>query len=262
MNEISTNLHTQTSPTQAIEEYMGEQYIEWLNNYIPAEMESWGALVKIRTNTVKPEKIKKILLQVFLTDEAFLGGREGDPGFLRFAIANLSESDDPLAETALEILEKRRIDELAGHKVERGILQTHKREQWIRLLKALGVTEDEMDKAEPKEPTRNYIAELSEVYSTGEWQTAMGAYASQERSSVELYRAVLNLLKNNAQVSEKEIEVLSSYVNSASQHGTGSSHVLDKVVFDREAKELVWQGVSRHLEVLKDFLTGLEKYLE
>jgi pyrroloquinoline quinone (PQQ) biosynthesis protein C len=248
------------NPKQALEEYMGEQFIEWLGNYIGQEMHSWPVIAKINGAKPKPEKVKKIAMQMFLVAEAFLGSREGDPGFLRFAIANLSESDDPQAESALEILEKRRMDELIGHKLEHGIVHTQKRDQWIRLLKTLGATDEEINRAEPKEPTRNYIAELSDVLSTMEWQTAVGAFASMERSGAEMYKTLVALLKNNVPVTDKDLEVVTNLINAALQ--VGSNHILDKIVFDREAKDLVWQGVSRELEIKKEFLEGMEKYLE
>jgi len=162
----------------------------------------------------------------------------------------------------LEILEKRRADELIGHKIERGIIKTTRREKWARLLKAMGITEEEMDRAEPKEATRNYIAELSEVYSTSEWQTAIAAFAANELSIIEEYKAFLELLKKNLTLSDKETEVLTDIIGSGMQYVASTNHVLDKVVFDREAKELVWQGVVRQLEIRHEFLNGLEKYLE
>jgi hypothetical protein len=251
-----------TDPKQALEEFIGEQFIEWLGNHVRHEFNSWPIVTKIKEAKPKPEKLKKFILQIFLVNEAFLGGREGDPGFLRFAIANLSESNDPQAENALELLEKRRSEELMGHKIERGITQTVSRQQWIRLLLPLGLTEDEIDGQEPKEPTRNYIAELSEVYSTGEWQTAIGAFAAQEICVVEEYKVILEFLKNNQQLSDKDLQVLTDRITHGSTYITASNHALDKIVFDQEAKDLVWQGVSRQMEIHKEFLNGLEKYLE
>jgi hypothetical protein len=242
------------TPKQAIEELIGEQFIEWLAQYVPREMQSWPIMQKIHEASPKPEKIRKFMLQVFLVNEAFLGAREGDPGFLRFAIANLSESDDPLAESALEILEKRRTEELMGHKMEKGILHSVSRQNWIRLLKAIGVTDEEIERSEPKELTRNYIAELSEVYSTQDWQTVVGAFAASELAVQEENKVLVEFLKKNLGVVDKDVEFLvvrQSY-----------SHILDKVAFDPPSKELVWQGVERLMEIRRDFLTGLEKYLE
>ncbi len=250
------------SPKQAVEEYIGEQFIEWLTHFIPGEMQSWPIIQKIRTSQPKPEKIKKFMLQIFLSNEAFLGSREGDPGFLRFALANLSESDDPIAESALEILEARRTEEMAGHKLEKGIIHTPSRELWFRLLKAVGLPEEEIERSEPKEYTRNYIAELSEVYSTYDWQTAIGAFASQESAVVEEYKAILELLKNNLSLSDKDLQILTDRINSAHQRISQTNHILDKVVFDPETKQLVWQGIERQMQIRKEFLEGLEKYLE
>jgi hypothetical protein len=260
LNPFYTTVMSITNPTQALEEYIGEQYIEWLMQYIPQEIESWPIIPIIKTAKPKPEKIKKFLIQIFLANESFLGSREGDPGLLRFAIANLSESNDPLAENALEILEKRRTEELQGHSIEKGIIHTPARDEWIRLLKATGATDEEIDRAEAKESTRNYIADLSEVYSTAEWQTAIGAMAAQERAIMEESKAVLALVKNNLSLSDKELHVLSE--RAAGHRLTEMTHLLDKVVFDSEAKELVWQGVVRQQEIRRDFLTGLEKYLQ
>ncbi|HEX9503453.1 MAG TPA: hypothetical protein VF974_04000 [Patescibacteria group bacterium] len=257
---MTHNVNTINTPQQALEEYMGEQFIEWLGHYIPNEMQTWPIMGKIQSAHPKPEKVRKFAIQMFLAAEAFMGSRDGDPGFLRFAIANLSESDDPQAESALEILEKRRTDELVGHKVERGIVQTAKRDLWLRLLKALEISQEEIDRAEPKEPTRNYIAELSDVFSTLEWETAVGAFAALERSIAEEYKVFMELLKHNATVTEKDLEILTNSINT-SQYVVTTSHVLDKAVFDRETKDLVWQGVTRQLEIQKDFLNDLEKYL-
>lgn len=263
MNEISTNINAITNPQEAVDQYVGEQFIEWLMDYIPHQMNSWSIVQKIQqSRDLKPEKIKKLMLQVFLAAEALMGSREGDPGFLRFAIANLSESDDPTAEGALEILEQKRQAELIGHKIERGILQTVRREQWLRLLKALGLTDDEIDRAESKEPTRYYVAELSDVYSNSEWQTAIGAFAGHERALVEQYKALRTMLKNNSALTDKDLEVLADSSESNEKFVGNTSHILDKIVFDREAKELVFEGVKRQLEIRQEFLSGLEKYLE
>src|ERR1043166_3678621 len=108
MNEFNTNANVISNPQEAVEQFVGEQFIEWLMEYIPHEMKTWPVIERIQASKPKPEKIKKFMLQRFLAAEAYLGQREGDPGFLRFAIANLSESDDPEAESALQILEEKR----------------------------------------------------------------------------------------------------------------------------------------------------------
>ncbi len=238
---------------QALEELMGEPFIEWLLEFIGHEMQAWPQILAIRSAFSKPEKIKKFMLQAFLADEAFLGHLEGDPGFLRFAIANLSESDDPVAESALEILEKKRQEELEGHKIEHGVLVTAHREHWMKLLKALGTTEEEIERAEPKEATRNYIAELSDLFSASEWQTTVGAFAAYDRAASEEYSAIAIMLKNNFPGTENGLDT---------KYNLSSAHILDKVVFDPETKHLVWQGVTRQLEVRQEFLLSLMKYLE
>lgn len=262
MNELTDSTNQVNNPEQAVAEFVGEQFIEWLMNYISHQMRSWPAIIALQTARAKPEKIKKFLLQRFLAAEAFLGGREGDPGFLRFAIANLSESDDPTAESALEILEKERQEELAGHKIERGLVVTFNRELWLRLLKAIGMTVEEIERFEPKEPTRNYIAELSDVYSTSEWQTAVGAFAAHERAIPEEYRAILALLKNNTTLRGKDLEIFTSHIDSDTKYGVNANHILDKIVFDHQTKLLVWEGAQRQLQVRQEFLASLVKYLE
>jgi len=247
-------------PKQAVEEYIGEQFIEWVMQYIPAEMAKWPIINQIGTAQPKPEKLKKLVLQSFLSEEAFLGAKDGDPGLLRFAISNLSESDDPTAESALELLEKRRQEELAGNKIEKGVIQTPKREAWIKLLKFLGLTDVEIDKSEPKEATRNYISELSDIFSNSEWQTAVGALTSHEKSRQEENRYVLELLKRNG-INDKDLEVLSHEPNS-DRHLLEAAHILEKVVFDEEGKNLVFEGVKRELDNRQEFLNGLAKYLE
>lgn len=258
MNESTENIHSISSPKQAVEEYIGEQFIEWLASHIRQEMNSWPIMAVIGRSNPKPEKLRKFMLQIFQTADAFVGAREGDPGFLRFAIANLSESDDPQAESALEILEKRRHEELLEHKVEHGILKTAHRELWLKLLLALGLTGEEVDKSEPKEAARNYIAELSDVYSNSEWQTAVGAYASSEYAEAFEYKILSNMLKNNTKLNDKDLEVLQSR---AEAKFLNAAHVLDKVVYDPQAKQLVFAGVCKQLDVRREFLNSQEKYL-
>jgi len=253
MNEFNTNANLITNPQEAVEQFVGEQFIEWLMEYIPHEMRTWPVIQRILASRPKPEKIKKFMLQRFLAAEAYLGQREGDPGFLRFAIANLSESDDPEAESALQILEEKRQERLTGHKIEKGIIHTTQRELWIRLLKSLGFTDEEIAKAEPKEITRNYIADLSEIFSNLEWQTAVGAFAGFERALAEENKVLLEILKNSMSLTEKDLEILVQPLE--------STHILDKIVFDLEGKQLVWAGIQKQLDIHQEFLIGLSKYL-
>lgn len=260
MNEQNDISNQVSNPQQAVAEFVGEQFIEWVMAYIPHQMKTWPAIIKIASGQVKPEKIKKFMLQSFLAAEAFLGTREGDPGFLRFAIANLSESDDPIAESALEIFEKRREEETASYKIEKGVVQTAHRELWLRLLYALGATDEEIERAEPKEPTRNYIAELSDVYSNAEWPMAVGAFAAQERALPEEYAAIYQMLKKHTSLTDKDLEILKLHMGTDASYVISTGHILDKVVFDPESKQLVWDGIKRQLETREEYLNGLLKY--
>lgn len=250
------------SPKEAVERLIGEPFSEWLMAFITFQIQEWPEMAVIKTSKPEIGKIKKFLLQLFLVDSAFIGGQEGDPGFLRFAIANLSESDDPLAESALIILEKRRQEELAGHKVERGQIITQSRALWSRLFKALGLDEPSLDHAETKEHTRNYIAEVSDILSNAEWQTAVGAFTVFERATPEEYKAVIQLLKANTQVSDHDLEALTKRVSMYDQYAKEGSHMLEKVVFDDESKRLVWVGVRKHLDLRHEFYTAITRYLE
>jgi hypothetical protein len=257
-NEVSDNVNPITSSDQAIFEFVGEQFVQWLMDFIKRQITHAEILKEIETIQTKPEKIKKFFLQIFLADEAFLGARSGDPGFLRFAIANLSEVADPSAESALEILEKRRHEELLGHSIEQGIIKTEKRQLWLNLLKALGASEEEISEAEPKEPTRNFIAELSDLFSASEWQTTLGGFASYERSQSLEFQALLKLSKNNLSLSDKDLQILNKYIQ---PYELNVSPILDKLVFDNESKQLVFEGVKRQLAAILEFLSGIGKYL-
>src|SRR6185503_7397920 len=105
---IENSIKPVTTPAEAIDQFVGEQYIEWLLNYVVHENHAWPELQSLKIAQPKIEKIRKFMLQRFIAAEAFTGGKEGEPGFLGFAIANLSESADPEAESALEILNKKR----------------------------------------------------------------------------------------------------------------------------------------------------------
>ncbi len=111
MTDLSDQISTIQSPAEAVGQLLGEQFIEWLAEYVRHHVLSWPAVKKLQTMVLAPDKLKKILLQRLLALKAFSGQSEGDPGFLGFAIANLSESDDPQAESALEILENPELGE-------------------------------------------------------------------------------------------------------------------------------------------------------
>ena len=262
MDTNSNSFNTVTTPEQAIKQFVGEPYIEWLLNYVSHTVKLFPEIQHLKEARPKPERIKKAMLQRFLAAEAFVGGREGDPGFLGFAIANLSESNDPLAEGALEILQKKREEELAGHKISSGRVHTAHRQLWINLLTALGLSEHEIEKAEGKDFTRNYVAELSDLYSSSEWQEAMGAFAAQEKAVFDEYEAWVVMLKANTGLSDKDLEVLTWHNREDVRYLVNTSHVLEKIVFDEENKNLIWGGVNKQLEIRKDFYQQLVKYLE
>ncbi|HEV8601415.1 MAG TPA: iron-containing redox enzyme family protein [Patescibacteria group bacterium] len=260
MNQPTDNFNSINNQEQAASQFVGEQFIEWLMDYVGAEVGSWPELKSLGVLKPKIEKIRKFMLQRFLAAEAFLGGRDGDPGFLGFAIGNLSESDDPLAEGALSILEKKRQEEIGGPRGSGG--KIFHRASWIKLLTALGITEEELHRAEPKEVTRNYISELSDIYSNSEWPTAMGAFAAHERSIPEEYTAIAAMLKANTQLPSAGMEILNWHIGLDYKYVVNTAHVLDKIVFDKENKDLVLDGVKRQLSTRKDFYSGLLKYLE
>lgn len=263
MNQLMENdIKPVTTPADAIEQFIGEQYIEWLMEYVTAEIRTWPEIKILASSKPKPEKIRKLLIQRYTAAQAFLGEKEGDPGFLGFAIANLSESADPEAESALEILEKKKQEELMGQGSSKGIGQNRHHELWVRLLKAVGASDEEIDRAEPKEWTRNYIAELSDLYSNSEWQEVAGAFAAHERAIPEEYGAYLSLIKNNLTLSNQDVEVLTWHAGVDIKYVINTSHILEKIVFDTENKQLVFNGVSRELAVRKEFLEGLVKHLE
>ena len=247
---------------QAVEELIGEHYAEWLMNKVGHDVSNWPEVHNLASIQPKIEKIRKFMLQLFLADEALVGAREGDPGFLRFAIANLSESPDPAAEAALEIFEARRQDEMAGHRLEKGIVVTKNRELWVKLLKALEIPQEEINRIEPKEAARNYIAELSDVYSNAEWQTVVGAFAALQRGLIEEYTAVFAFLKNNTQLAAGDLELFAQIESKQHKHLLDMSHLLEKIAFDQETKTLIWEGVERHLTNKKEFYSALIKNLE
>ncbi|MBX4205301.1 MAG: hypothetical protein KW788_03930 [Candidatus Doudnabacteria bacterium] len=262
MEQISDTIRPVTTPEEAIEQFVGEQFIEWLLNYTATTVNSWPEIAAIRQAQPKIEKIRKFILQRYIAAEAFAGGREGEPGFLGFAIANLSEASDPEAEAALEILEKKQSEELEGQSAKPGLGQNHHKELWVRLLRALGASDEEISRSEAKEWTRNYIAELGDLYSNGEWQEVAGAFAAHERSIPEEYGALLAMIRANTQVSDADLEVLIWHTGVDLKYVVNTGHILEKIVFDVENKKLIWQGVTRELQVRQEFLGGLLKHLE
>lgn len=260
MNTATDNIKPITTPSDAIAEFVGEQFIEWLLDYVGHQLRAWPELAAIQHAHPKIEKIRKLMLQRYLAAEAFTG-TGGEPGFLGFAIANLSESADPEAESALEILEKKRLEEFEGQGGGRG-RRDHHQELWKKLLLAIGVSEEEIARAEPKEWTRNYIAELSDLYSNGEWQEVAGAFAAHERSIPEEYKALAGLLRSGTQIPEADLDALLWHSGGDIKYTVNTGHILEKIVFDEENKNLVWQGAMRELAVRKEFLSALLHHLE
>ncbi|HYC79732.1 MAG TPA: iron-containing redox enzyme family protein [Candidatus Binatia bacterium] len=258
---MENNIQPVTTPEEAINQFVGEQYMEWVMDYLKQEAQSWHSLKELVEARPRPEKIKKYMLQRYLAAEAFTGGRDGDPGFLGFAIANLSESPDPLAEHALELLQGKRQEEMSGATSTADPSTNIHRELWLKLLRAVGLSNEEINRAEAKEATRNYIAELSDVYSNSEWQTTMAAFAAHEKLIPEEYGAIIAMLKNNLQLNEQDLEVLTWHSKADAKYVIETGHILDRVAVDREGKELVFEGIRRQLEARKDFYDGLSKYL-
>ncbi|HYE22562.1 MAG TPA: iron-containing redox enzyme family protein [Verrucomicrobiae bacterium] len=262
MNAFENNVKTLVSSDDAIQNYIGEQFLEWLLETITSEVRSWPELKQIRESSARPEKIKKFILQRYLAAESFLGGKDGEPGFLGFAIANLSESPDPLAENALGILEQKREEEFAGSKGAAAPKQNTHQDLWIKLLKALDLSSEDIARAEAKEATRTYISELSDIYSTSEWQTVMGAFLAHERAIPDEYAAISQMIKKNTSVGPEAMEVFTWHAGVDIKYVINTSHMLEKIVVDPESKQLVWEGVVKQLSIRKDFYASLARYLE
>jgi ribosomal protein S24E len=261
LKHMESNIHPVNNPKDAITQFVGDQFLEWAMDYLKNQVNSWEFMKAMATAKPKPEKIKKFMLQRFLAAEAFAGGRDGEPGFLGFAIANLSEVSDPMAENALEILENKRREEMLGGGSENNPTSNVHKDLWLKLLHALGSTDEEIKRAEAKEPTRTYIAELSDVYSNSEWQTTMAAFAAHEKLIPEEYVVLIQMLKNNFGLNEDDLEVLTWHSKSDAKYVIETNHLLERVAVDEEGKTLVFEGMQRQLESRKLFYEGLAKYL-
>ncbi|MGE5297864.1 MAG: iron-containing redox enzyme family protein [Acidobacteriaceae bacterium] len=255
-NSMDRPVKTLASPEEAVANFIGEHFLEWLLDYVTERVKIWPELAEIRASQPKLEKLRKYAVQRYIAAEAFLGGREGDPGFLGFAIANLSESPDPMAENALGILEQKRQEEMG-----KGSESKHQ-QLWVKFLKSLGITDEEISHAEPKEMTRRYISDLSEVYSTSEWQTAMGAFLAHERAIPEEYAAISEMIKKNTAVSADALAVFSWHIGMDVKYVINTQHMLEKIVVDPESKQLVLEGILSQLSTRQEFYRGLMKYLK
>jgi len=255
---MGNNIKPVTNPEEAAAQFAGEQYMDWVMGYIDQQARSWPSLQAIAHSAARPEKVRKFMVQRYLAVEALAGGKDGDPGFLGFAVANLSEASDPGAESALEIMEAKRMEISGPEGQASGPLKT----QWSKLLHGLGASVEELARAEAKEPTRNYVSELSDAYSNGEWQSAMAAFVAQERLVPEECAAMSSLLKSNTELSAADMEVMSWHPKQAAHRAMDASRVLEQVAVDQEGKDLVFQGIRRQLDATHDFYDGLVKYLQ
>lgn len=251
-----------STPQEAITQFVGEQYMEWVMDFMQNEVRSWQSLKQIAEAKPRPERVKKFMIQRYLAAEAFTGGRDGDPGFLGFAIANLSESPDPSAEHALEIIENKRKEEMLGTGSNADPTSNIHRDLWLKLLKALGVTDEEINRAEAKEATRNYIADLSDVYSNAEWQTTMAAFAAHEKLIPLEYDSIMAMLKANTQISDQDLEVLTWHSKGDAKYVIETSRILERVAVDQEGKDLIYQGIQQQLDARKNYYEALVKYLQ
>lgn len=250
--EMENSIKQVATPDDAIDQFVGEQFMEWLAHYFDQQVTNWSVLDMIAESKPKPEKIKKFIMQRFLAEQAFTGGIDNDPGFLGFAIANLSESPEPEAEPALEILNRKKNEETG--------VNSQAMADWIKLLHAVGFHDEEIKRLEPKEATRTYISELSDVYSTAEWLTTVSAFYTHEKLAAMESEAISTMLKNNLPISDPDLHILAGTKADARQN-TEIRHILEKSAVDQAGKELIFQGLKRQLDARLDFYTALSKYL-
>jgi hypothetical protein len=243
MNEINSDIKPVTNPDEAIEQFVGEQFIEWLMEYVTSQVQGSEELQALANSHPRLEN-------------------NSEPGFLGFAIANLSESDDSDAESALEILQKKQQEELEGPTLGKPISKQYHKEIWLKLFRALGATEEEITRSEAKEYTRNYIAELSDLYSNGQWQEVAGAFAAHEQMIPLECRVILGLLRDNSTLSDDDLEVLILHSTADTKHLANTAHILEKIVFDEESKRLISEGATRQMRTRLEFLHNLTLHLE
>jgi len=246
--ETTSNLTTISTPEQAVEELVGDQFVTWLIDYTRHQVGAWEGLAAMPTTEVTIPKLRRFLLQVFAAERAMWENSDDSPGFLKFAIANLSECNDPTAEPGLEVLRANlTIDTWSA--------------SWAKMFTALGLNPGDFAKIEPKEATRNYIAELSEVYSTGEWQEALAAFAAQWMIMPYKFGVVYSLAQRVEEVNPKDLEVLKILSSQETKSRQLSFELLEKLSFSQATKDMVWQGVSRTLAIEQEFFGSVSKYL-
>jgi len=241
-----------STPSDAVEQFVGDQFIDWLMDFITHEVQNWSEIQQIIDSEYRAEKIKKFMLQKYLEAKALWGGKENDPGFLGFAIANLSEVSDPTAERVLELIEQRNTEE------KKGLSEN----LWIKFLKKLGLSQEEIDNTEPKEPTRIYVSALSEVYSSFDWKIAIGAFVAYQRIIMLEAKALLEVLKNNLDFSNSDLEIFRAYSEENKKLVINPRALLAQIVVDKESKEMVMEGVIKQLSARKSYYEKVMKYLE
>lgn len=253
---LEDNIHLVVSPNDAVEQFLGEDFARWVMDYVQQEVSSWPEMRLSFHSQVRAEKIPKFIIQCFLVSEEFWGAKESDPGLLGFALANLSEADDPEAEIALEILRKKNQKEVS--QPESGSIH---RQLWLRLLKGLAVLEEDLLRLSPKEPARNYIAEISDICSNSEWPTTMAAIAAYEQANIAEYPLISSMLKNSTKLSDADLEIFDWLLEFNKKSLLDSIHILEKISNDQKTKQLIWEGARRELAARKEFYKGLSKYL-
>ena len=258
MFSFSFGQNKKYGPEDALANLTGEHFLYWLFEYVSDMVKTWPEFV-IKDKTVKEERLKKFLLQRFLVSKSFWGKKEQDPGLLSFALSNLSECPDPLAENTLEFLEKmKQADSTQGDKP--GGISSHEK-LWSRLFSALGITESEVAAMEPKDITRSYISELSDYYMTAEWQSVIGAIIAHEHMRPIEFLVLEELTKKNVQLNKDALELFHVPVNADEKWLAASSHALEKVMMDPESRRLVLDGAARQASVMHDWYSVMVRYL-
>ena len=246
--EEKGSLTSITTPEQAIREFSGGQFVIWLCEEVTNQVQAWPILRSLAEKEPGPAKFRKFLLQVYLSERAMWDGADGEPGFLRFAIANLSESDEPAAEHGLEALQSNfAAEDLSA--------------SWARLFESLEMPTADLKRVEPQEITRNYIAELSELYSNSVWQEAVGAFVALQVVAPFKFDAILKLAKGLG-LNEKVLEVLKVLASRKIGSRQLAYELLEKISFSEPFKELIWQGATKALEAEEEFLNQASHYLE
>lgn len=251
---MDKNIHSVASPEDALAQFVGEQYIEWLTEYFDHEVASWDTLGLIAQATPKLDKIKKFFGQRYMLDQIFFGGRDSDPGFLGFAVSNLSESPEPLAEHVLDIVNHRR-------QADNPAAAGQRKDLWLKLLQGIGLGEDDVRRIEPKEAARTYASELSDLYSNAEWQSVLAAFFAHEKLVQAEFESLTELLRVNVTDGPLNVEALAGKVKQDNKYLVDARYMLERAAVDDESKNLIFHGFERQLAARKDYYTATAKYL-